>query len=238
LPRFHLEYAMFKQALFLLAGMIFISGCQAQNPADSAKAAAPAKPALVAGRDYFPIVPAQPTPADHVVVTEVFSYACPHCAEFQPYANELKSKLPKGVEFALLPAVFNAMWEPYARAFYTAQSMGLVNSTHQALFDAIHRDHEPLRTIQDLANLFYAKHGANPGEFLSTATSFVIEGEMTQGNQKVRDYQVDATPSLVIDGKYRVVANGEHGIGFQQMVEIALRLVDQELAARQGATKK
>ena len=224
---------MFKHALILLAGMVLIGGCQAQGNSDAAKAAA--KTALVAGRDYLLITPAQPTPGDQVVVTEVFSYACPHCADFQPYANELKSKLPKGVKFAPLPAVFNAMWEPYARAFYTAQSMGLVDKTHQALFDAIHRDHEPLRTIQDLANLFYANYGASPGEFLSTATSFVIDGELTQGNQKVRDWQVDATPTLIIDGKYRVTANAERGIGFQQMVTIALQLVDQELAARHTA---
>jgi thiol:disulfide interchange protein DsbA len=226
---------MFKHALILLAGLVAIGGCQAKTPADSAKPAAP--PALQAGRDYQLINPPQATPADHVVVTEIFSYACPHCADFQPYAEELKSKLPKQVKFTLLPAVFNAMWEPYARAFYTAQSMGLLDKTHQALFDAIHRDHQPLRTIQDMANLFYANHGANPGEFLSTATSFVIDGELAQGDRTVRAYQVDATPSLVIDGKYRVVANSELGIGFQQVVDIALRLVDQELKASQPARK-
>jgi thiol:disulfide interchange protein DsbA len=226
---------MFKQALILLAGMILIGGCQAQGSADVAKA--PARPALVAGQDYLLIPAAQAATGDQVVVTEVFSYACPHCADFQPYANELKSKLPKDAKFALLPAVFNAMWEPYARAFYTAQSMGLVDKTHQALFDAIHRDHEPLRTIQDLANLFYANYGASPGEFLSTATSFVIEGEMSSGNQKVREWQVDATPTLIVDGKYRVTANPERGIGFGQMVQIALQLVDQELAAKHAAKK-
>ncbi|HET9188952.1 MAG TPA: thiol:disulfide interchange protein DsbA/DsbL, partial [Rudaea sp.] len=138
---------MLKQALILLAGMILVGGCQAQGSAQAQAAKAPAKPALVAGQDYLPINPAQATKGDQVVVTEVFSYACPHCADFQPYANELKGKLPKGAKFELLPAVFNAMWEPYARGFYTAQSMGLVDKTHQALFDAIHRDHEPLRTI-------------------------------------------------------------------------------------------
>ncbi len=220
---------MLKKVLILLAGLVLVSGCQAQGNAPATK------PALVAGQDYYLITPPQTTKGDQVVITEVFSYACPHCADFQPYAGELKSKLPKGVKFALLPAVFNAMWEPYARAFYTAQSMGLVDKTHQALFDAIHRDHEPLRTIQDLANLFYANYGASPGEFLSTATSFVIEGELAAGNQKVRDWQVDATPTLIIDGKYRVTANPERGIGFQQMVTIALQLVDQELAAKHPA---
>ncbi len=221
---------MLKYLIVLAAGLFAISACQAED-ASTAGAQHP----LQVGQDYFLITPPQPTDSDKVVVTEVFSYACPHCAHFQPYAEELKSKLPAGATFTLLPAVFNAQWEPFARAFYTAKSLGLLDKTHQALFDAIHRDHQPLSTIQDLANLFYANYGANPGTFLSTATSFVIEGELAHGNELVHDYQVDATPTLVVDGKYRVPANSERGIGFPEMVQIALTLVQQELAAKHAA---
>ncbi len=183
-----------------------------------------------AGKDYFLIQPPHPIKGDKVVITEVFSYACPHCAHFQPYADELKGKLPAGVEFNLVPAIFNSSWEPFARAFYTAKSLGILDKTHQALFDALHRDHQPLRSIQDLANLFYANYGVNPGTFLSTAESFVINGELQNSQQLVRDYQVDGTPTLVIDGKYRVTANGRD-IGFPQMVQIALYLANKELSA-------
>jgi thiol:disulfide interchange protein DsbA len=214
----------------LLAGLLAVSAAVAGEDA--------AQHAPVAGRDYLLIEPPQPTAGDKVIVTEVFSYACPHCAHFQPYAEELKAKLPKGAEFQLLPAVFQPGWEPFARAFYTAKSLGLLDKTHQALFDAIHRDHQPLRTLEDLANLFYANHGANPASFISTATSFVIDGELAQGNQLVRDYQVDATPTLIIDGKYRVTANSERGIGFAEMVPIALALVQQELAAKHAPAAK
>ena len=177
---------MLKYLLILLAGFAAIGGCQAQD------AAAPAAPKRQweAGKDYSLINPPVAEAGDKVMVTEVFSYACPHCAHFQPYADEIKAKLPAGAQFDLLPAVFNAGWEPFARAFYTAKSLGLLEQTHQALFDAVHRDHQPLRTIEDLANLFYANYGANPGSFLSTATSFVIDGEMASGNQRVREYGV------------------------------------------------
>jgi thiol:disulfide interchange protein DsbA len=193
---------------------------------------------LQVGKDYFLIDPPVPTDGDKVVVTEVFSYACPHCAHFQPYAEQLKSKLPAGTEFTLLPAVFQPGWEPFARAFYTAKSMGLLDKTHQALFDAIHRDHEPLRSIEDLGNTFYQKYGANPGSFASTANSFVVEGELAHGSQLVHDYQVDATPTLIIDGKYRVVANSEIGVGFPEMVATTLQLVQKELATKKPAPTK
>jgi len=216
---------MFKYALILLTGLVVAPACLA------APGAASGPKHWQAGKDYFLIQPPHPTAGDKVVVTEVFSYACPHCAHFQPYADELKSKLPAGVEFNLVPAIFRSEWEPFARAFYTAKSLGILDKTHQALFDALHRDHQPLRSIQDLANLFYANYGVNPGTFLSTAESFVINGELQKSQQLVRDYQIDGTPTLVVDGKYRVTANGRD-IGFPQMVQIALDLAKRELAAR------
>lgn len=217
---------MLKYAFTLLAALLAADGAFAQDVA---------KKALVEGTDYLLINPPVPETGDKVVVTEVFSYACPHCAHFQPYAEQLKSQLPAGAEFKLLPAVFQPPWEPFARAFYTAQSMGLLDKTHQALFDAIHRDHQPLRTVDDLANLFYSNYGANPGSFVSTASSFVVEGQLAHGNQLVHDYQVDATPTLIVDGKYRVTANSQTGIGFAEMVPIALELVQKELAEKKAA---
>lgn len=211
---------MFAAALFATAAL-----------ADDAKT-------LVEGKDYYKIDPPVASDPGKVVVTEVFSYACPHCAHFQPYVDQLKSQLPAGVEFDLLPAVFQPGWEPFARAFYTAKSMGLVDKTHQALFDAIHRDHKPIRTIDDLANLFYAEYGANGPSFVSTATSFVVEGEIAHGNELVHDYQVDATPTLIVDGKYRIVASSDQGVGFGDMVSTTLQLVKQEQASLKAAPAK
>jgi protein dithiol oxidoreductase (disulfide-forming) len=218
---------MLKYAAILLAGLVTATICSAQEAAKPRE--------WVAGQDYFLIEPAQPTSTgDKIEVVEVFSYACPHCAHFQPYVDELKSKLPANAQFVLLPAVFQPAWEPFARAFYTAKSLGLIDKTHQALFDALHRDHQPLHSIEDLANLFYANYGATPGSFLSTSTSFVIEGDLARGNSLVRDYHVDATPSLIINGKYRVTGLTERGVGFPEMVQIALDLVKQESAAKKA----
>jgi len=217
---------MLKYLLILVTGLFATSTCSADDAAKSAQRQ------FLVGQDYFPIEPAQPVNANKIQVTEVFSYACPHCAHFQPYADELKSKLPANAQIDLLPATFQPAWEPFARGFYVAKSLGLLDKSHQALFDAIHRDHQPLRTIEDLANLFYANYGANPGSFLSTATSFVIEGDLARGNDLVRAYHVDATPTLIVDGKYRVTAVPDRGIGFPEMEQIALELVKQEATAK------
>jgi thiol:disulfide interchange protein DsbA len=218
--------------ILLLLGLCATSACT------GAGAPAAAAREWKAGEDYALVAPPVPTSTgDKVEVVEVFSYACPHCAHFQPYADELKSKLPANAQFVLVPAVFNAQWEPFARAFLTAQALGLVDKTHQALFDAIHRDHLPLASIDALAN-WYAGYGATSGNFLSTANSFVIEAKMSHANDLIRGYGVEATPTLVVNGKYRVSANTQRGIGFPEMVQIALSLVQQESAKPAAAAKK
>ena len=162
-----------------------------------------------------------------VEVLEVFSYACPHCAHFQPYAEKLKASLPANAQFSLLPADFQERWVMFARGFYAAQALGLVEKTHQALFDALWRDNLPITSLDQLAD-FYAQNGADKNNFLSTAQSFVIEGDLAQIRQKEAAYGVDSTPTLIIDGKYRVVAESARKIGFEEMVQIAQYLVAQE----------
>jgi protein dithiol oxidoreductase (disulfide-forming) len=191
----------------------------------------------VEGTNYFAVDPPQPTATgDKVEVLEVFSYACPHCAHFQPYAEQIKQSLPKGAVFDYMPAIFNPSWEPYARAYYTAQSLGILDKTHQALFDALHRDHLPMRTIDDLA-VFYEKYGIDRKKFLAASASFEVESKLARATQIVRADGVDGTPSIVVDGRYR--ATGASAGGYPQLIELVDWLVQKELDAKaKPASKK
>jgi len=219
---------MLKRLGLLLAGLVATSTVFAAD--------APAPAAWEEGKNYFLVDPPQPTASgDKVEVLEVFSYACPHCAHFQPTAEEIKKSLPAGAVFTYMPAVFNPSWEPYARAYYTAESLGVVDKTHQDLFDALHRDHLPMRTIDDLAG-FYAQHGVDKAKFLATSASFEVESKLQRAAQIVKADGVDGTPSIIVDGKYRVT--GTSAGGYPQMVEIVDYLVQKELDAKKIAKKK
>ncbi|HEY6940712.1 thiol:disulfide interchange protein DsbA/DsbL [Dokdonella sp.] len=211
------------RSLFLVASLL----C-----ATLAHAADDAAPTWQAGTAWQTIDPPQPTSTgSKVEVLEVFSYACPHCAHFQPYADKLKASLPKNAEFVLMPADFQPRWVAFARGFYVAKDLGLVDGTHQALFDAIYRDHRPLNSLDDIAG-FYAEHGADKESFVSTMQSFVIDGRIAKIREMEAKYGVDQTPTLIVNGKYRIVADPDKGIGFDQMVDIALYLVKQESAPK------
>lgn len=226
---------MLKRLGLIVAGLLLVSTCGAAEPA----AATPTN--WEAGKNYFLIDPPQQTASgDKVEVLEVFSYACPHCAHFQPYAEKIKQSLPQGAVFDYMPAVFQPAWEPYARAFYTAQSLGVLEQTHQAVFDALHRDHLPLRTIEDLAG-FYAQHGVDRAKFLATSGSFEVESKLSRAVEIVKGAGIDGTPSIIVNGKYRVTAASAGG--YDQEIELVDWLVKKELsgahpAKAEGAKKK
>ncbi len=221
---------MFKTLGFALAVLL---GAGSAHAADAAPAATPN---WQAGTNYFVIDPPQPVASgDKIEVLEVFSYACPHCAHFQPYAEQLKQSLPSYAHFDYMPAVFNASWEPFARAYYTAESMGVVDKTHQALFDALHRDHLPMRTLDELAG-FYAQHGVDRAKFLATAASFEVDSKLSRSIQIVKNDGIDGTPSIVVNGKYRVT--GASAGGYAQMIPLVDWLVKKEYDARAKTAKK
>lgn len=205
----------------LLVGLCALGLARAEKPAAPAESVQ-----WKAGEHYFVIDPPQPTATgSKIEVLEVFSYACPHCAHFQPTADRLRAALPSYASFQYMPAIFNASWEPFARAFYTAQSLGVLDATHQALFDALHVQKQPLFSLDSLAG-FYAQHGVDRAKFMATANSFEVESKLMRAREIVQKDGVDGTPSVVVNGRYRV-SGGSAG-SYEKLVDLVLWLVAKE----------
>ena len=192
----------------------------------------PQGPAPVAGTDYEEIAGAQPyQPLDgKIEVVEVFGYVCPACAAFHPVVSDWEKKLPADVRFTYVPAPFGPEWNPYAKSYYVAESMGLVKRTHEALINAIHVTHTmpgegDKPDEQKIAN-FYAGYGANAAQFLAAMNSFAVASKVNRGKQFMMRSGVSSTPTLVIDGKYRITG----GKGWEDKVRIADHLIAMERA--------
>jgi thiol:disulfide interchange protein DsbA len=164
---------------------------------------APAGPAPVLGTDYFMIDPPEHEAGKTVSVVEVFGYSCPHCAHFQPYVDAWKKKQPAYVKFSYLPAVFGGIWDAFARAYYTADAMGVLQKSHNGIFNAIHVQHRPITNMQDIAAL-YADYGVDKNVFASTMQSFPISGKVDAARALAQRWGVDGTPTIVVAGRYRV----------------------------------
>lgn len=182
------------------------------------------------GVHYFLIDQPDAPRGEQVTVEEVFSYACPHCNSFQPVVSNWHKNLPADVSFSRIPAIFNRSWEPYARAYLTFEAMGVTDKTHAPLFNALHNDRKPLRRIEDIAD-FVATLGVNKGEFVSTAQSFAVNARINQVQTQTRRYQISGTPSLVIDGKYRIAAGGALQ-RYEELIQVADYLIEKQRQSR------
>ena len=190
------------------------SKAAAEAAIKAAEEAAAKSPPPVAGTDYVEIANGQPfdTADGRIEIAEVFGYVCPFCASVQPTVSAMHAKLPPDVHMVYVPAAFGAMWDNYAKAYYTAEAMGLVAQTHDAMFRAIHIDktlkgERGMDTPEEIA-AFYAAYGADPKQFTSSMQSFAVATKVNRAKQYIvgafANGDSPGTPTFIVNGKYRV----------------------------------
>lgn len=163
-----------------------------------------------------------------IEVVEFFSYGCGHCYNFEPLLTVWKKNMPEGVDFVRSPVAWNAGLEALARAYYAAKALGVEDSMHTVLFDAIHRDHKPVGSEKDVAALF-AAHGVAEADFLRAFNSFGVNSQVGQATARMRAAHVTGTPELMVAGKYRITTRKA---GSQaNMLKIADYLIEKERAS-------
>ena len=209
--------------------------------AGAAPAQAPAAPNWVQGRNYFLVAQPQPTnlPRGKVLVTEVFSYACPACNQFRPYMQKLVKSLPPNAVVDYVPASFNPSedWPMFQLAYVTAQTLGVADRTHEAMYDAVWTTGElattegntlksKMPTIEDAARFYQKQAGVPAAKFLETAKSFGVDTQVRHDEDLMKAYGIDRTPTVIVNGKYRVTVQ-EAG-GPAQMVDVVNFLVHKE----------
>lgn len=218
---------MDKNALFavLLMGLFLITGL----------AAAPElTEEFSPGKHYQAIEPAQPVQtADKIEVLEVFGYACPHCYDFEPYLERWISQKAPDVEVRRMPAVFRQNWLAHAKAFYTAEALGVVGKITGPLFKAMHVDKRKLDDEPSLAE-FFAEQGLSKEKFSKTFNSFAVDTKVRQAQHLVRAYGIQGVPTIVVNGKYQT--SGSLAGDYDTVLKVIAYLVDKERA--EAATRK
>ena len=135
------------------------------------------------------------------------------------------------VDGSYVPADFGGQWRPYAQAYLVAEAKGLDAKSHAAVFHAIHVSHELPGEGEksDVAKVgaFYAKYGADPKQFIDAMQSFATDAKLTRARQFMIASGVDSTPTLIVNGKYRVTTKKS----FQDMLRVADLLIARERAA-------
>ncbi|WNB76298.1 thiol:disulfide interchange protein DsbA/DsbL [Methylomonas koyamae] len=175
---------------------------------------------------YDPISPAQPVQnPDKVEVIEFFWYGCPHCYSLEPAMAEWLKTKPANVEFIRQPAVFSDLWGKHAKAYYTAEALGVLDKVHADLFDAIQNKKQKLTDENDLAK-FFSEHGVKDEDFRAAYNSFLVDAKLRQAESIGPRYGITGVPSLVVNGKYKVTAQSAKSQA--NMLNVVNQLIAQE----------
>jgi thiol:disulfide interchange protein DsbA len=139
-----------------------------------------------------------------IEVAEVFSYACIHCARFQPAVDTWLKKKPRDVQWEYVPAVFGGAFTTFAAAYYAADQLGVRERSHSAVFKAIF-DEKAVKTSEPsaIADL-YARWGVKPAAFLAAMDGAAVSDKLSMARRFAVDTGVTGTPTLIVNGKYRI----------------------------------
>jgi thiol:disulfide interchange protein DsbA len=213
-------------------------------------ATAPAQSATWAAGVHYSVIPTQRTNVapGKVEVMEVFSYGCPACNQFRPVMKQLKAALPANAQLVYLPASWMAQedWPMFQRAYLTAQTLGIADKAHEAMYDAIWTTGElgisdprtrqlktKLPTIEDAARFYQRVTGVKSADFVAASKSFGVDLKMRQADGQITDMKVPSTPTLGVNGKYRV--NNDRVQSNADIIELVKFLVAKESAPAPAA---
>ncbi len=162
-----------------------------------------------------------------VEVVELFWYGCPHCFRLEPDLHKWLKNKPENVEFIRIPAIFNKTWELHAKAYYTADFLGVMDKIHKPLFDAMHLKKQRLGTAAEIRE-FFIKQGVSAKDFDSVFKSFGVDAKVRRAKTLSKQYGISGVPAVIVNGKY--LTDGPMAGGRKGMIDVMNYLIKKESA--------
>jgi len=138
---------------------------------------------------------------EKIEVVELFWYGCPHCDSLDPALKVWVERLPADVNFVQIPVVFGRSWEMHARIFWVAKNIGLLETIHEPLFNAIHREGQHLQRVDDVL-AFFERFGADQALVKRELDSFATESALRLADARTRAYGIRGVPAFVVNGRH------------------------------------
>jgi thiol:disulfide interchange protein DsbA len=120
------------------------------------------------------------------------------------------------------------VWGAHAKAFFTAEALGVKEKMHADFYEAVQNKKRPLQKEEELVK-FFTEHGVSEDDFHKAYKSFAVDSKMRQAETMADRYGVTGTPCLIVNGKYRVT--GAKAKNYAGMLAITDYLIKKESAA-------
>lgn len=162
----------------------------------------------IAGTHYKTLEqPVRTADTDKIEVLEIFWYGCPGCYTFEPILKDWVENRETDIAFVRFPGVFNPLMKVHAQIFYMSQALGILDQTHDKVFNALVPQRKTLSTERQIVDLFVG-FGVDRIAAEKAFKSFAVRTKTNQAEKLTRDYQPTGTPSMVVEGKYLVSLAG------------------------------
>ena len=156
------------------------------------------------GRDYERLpTPVRTSDPSKIEVMEVFAYSCIHCFRFENTLNAWAERQRDDVVLVLLPVAWGGVANLHARAFYTSRALKLHDEIHNTIFEEIHIRRRRLASKEQILKMVEAA-GHDAEKYGQVMESFGVNSQLQQAQAKTGALGVRSTPSIIINGKYRV----------------------------------
>ncbi|HEY6240274.1 MAG TPA: thiol:disulfide interchange protein DsbA/DsbL [Burkholderiales bacterium] len=175
------------------------------------------------GREFQRIEPQRPVAADgRVEVIEFFYYGCPVCYETEPFLSRWLGTAPEYVALRRVPALSTEAWEPFAKLFYTLETLGQVARLHWPVYDNFHFDDVKLNDERVMVD-WAARNGIDRQKFSETYGSTEVAAKVTQARELLKVYDVRGVPTFIVDGKF--LTSARLAGGTQEVIQVVDHLV-------------
>jgi protein dithiol oxidoreductase (disulfide-forming) len=157
---------------------------------------------MVEGKQYTRlknVLPAEK--GKKIEVIEFFSYGCPHCNDLEPFLQDWVKKAPADVQFVRVPVTFQDRWIALAKVYFTLDAMGEGVRLSPEVFKAIHVSSLPLYQDKSFFD-WAATKGLDRAKVAEIYGSFGIDSKLKRAKVLAQEYNVQAVPTLIVDGRY------------------------------------
>lgn len=178
--------------------------------------------------DYRLISPQPVETGDRIEVIDFFWYGCPYCNELQPALEDWAKRKPADVTLRRVPVILRDSWAPHARIYYTLELLGEIERLHLKVYHSYHVEELQMSRPEVMEN-WAVRNGIDRRRWLDAYYSPEVDVRVTRAFQATKRYDVQGTPSVVVDGLYLTSSSMTPGVrAVVPVVEDLIRLARQK----------
>ena len=143
------------------------------------------------------------------MVTEFFSFYCPHCNSFEPIIQQLKQQLPKDAKLQKNHVSFMGgnMGLPMSKAYATMIALKVEDKMVPVMFNRIHTMNKPPHDEAELRQIFLDE-GVDAKKFDAAYNGFAVDSMVRRFDKAFKDSGLSGVPAVVVNNRYLVEAQG------------------------------